>query len=500
MAEGNGTTMAVGLDPTQSDHMAENGEVGREFGTSGLNRWSGYVSEEFLKSLKDYRGKAAWREMSDNDPVVGAILFAIKMAIRQVEWTADQGDGTEEDTEFLRQNMEDMSFTWNDFISEVLSMLPFGYSFFETVYKYRRGTTVLSATDDSLGDSKFNDGKIGWRKFGSRAQETTVRWEFDENGGIKGMYQQAPPNYAEIFIPIEKSVLFRTEIVKNNPEGRSILRNAFRPWFFKKNIEEIEGIGIERDLAGLPKLQPPPGIDLWSEAQTENRQRAERLIRNIRNDEQAGVLIPPGWELELLASAGGKGINVDNVIHRYDQRIAMSVLAQFIMAGADEVGSYSLGESQHDLFMLSLTGWVDHIAETLNRYCVPKLFWLNGSRDLSKLPKIVHSNVGGPTLNELAGFVTRLASVGVLFPDTNLDKYLRTYAKLPENSGEAIESPVLRVPGFGGIPEPEPAAPAQANGAGRPKAPGGGVTRQPPRPDARGRGGRRGTKQAEGRS
>jgi hypothetical protein len=60
-----------------------------------------------------------------------------------------------------------------------------------------------------------------------------------------------------VFIPIEKMLLFRTTVQRNNPEGRSMLRTAYRPWRNKKRIEEIEGVGIERDLAGLPMARIP---------------------------------------------------------------------------------------------------------------------------------------------------------------------------------------------------------------------------------------------------
>lgn len=64
-------------------------------------------------------------------------------------------------------------------------------------------------------------------------------------------------------IPMSKAMLFRTESVKDNPEGRSILRNAYRSWYFKRRIQEIEAIGIERDLAGLPVIHAPERLR-WS--------------------------------------------------------------------------------------------------------------------------------------------------------------------------------------------------------------------------------------------
>ena len=53
--------------------MADNKEIGR----IGQRRYGGVIYEEFLHELRGKRGIEAYREMSENDDVVGAILFAI---------------------------------------------------------------------------------------------------------------------------------------------------------------------------------------------------------------------------------------------------------------------------------------------------------------------------------------------------------------------------------------------------------------------------------------
>ena len=55
------------------------------------------------------------------------------MLVRQVDWLVEQGDADEADVDFLEGVLEDMSHSWADFISEVLSMLPYGWSFHEIV-------------------------------------------------------------------------------------------------------------------------------------------------------------------------------------------------------------------------------------------------------------------------------------------------------------------------------------------------------------------------------
>ena len=57
-----------------------------EYGRKGLKQYAGVMMEEFLPQLQGQRGIEAYKEMESNDDVIGAILFAIKMLIRQVKW------------------------------------------------------------------------------------------------------------------------------------------------------------------------------------------------------------------------------------------------------------------------------------------------------------------------------------------------------------------------------------------------------------------------------
>lgn len=411
----------------------------RELGLTGLDRSGGYVYDEFLSELRSGRKAKTYKQMRDNDPIIGAVLFAIDMLIRQVKWRVDPVSTDERDiqaADFLESCMNDMSHSWEDMISEILSMLVYGWSWHEIVYKRR-----LGRNEDSSKDSRFDDGKIGWRKISIRSQDTLYKWDFDEHGGIQAIIQQPPPNYNIIKIPIEKSLLFRTTSRKNNPEGRSILRNAYRPWYFKKNIEEIEGIGIERDLAGLPVAWVPPEI-LASDADADDKavyNEIKDIIQNIRRDEQEGVIFPlvhdedgnKIYDLELMSSGGKRQFDTNEIIKRYDQRIAMTVLADFILLGSNEHGSFALSSDKTDLFAVSLGAWLNSIAAVFNRHAIPRLFKLNGM-DLENLPKIKPSDIEKQDLEQLADYVDSLAGAGAtLFPNEELQNYLLEIADLP---------------------------------------------------------------------
>ena len=413
-----------------------------DLGYSGLNHWGGEIREEYLRELRGKSGRRIYREMWETDPIIGAMGFAITTLIKQADWHAEPNpktaSGDKFPAEFLQSCMEDMSETWADTISESLTMLPYGWSFLETIYKKRSGFNR-----DASQNSKFSDGLIGWRKLPLRGQNTLKRWSLDTDGGIQGMIQsiQLAGVSKEVLIPIEKALLFRTTIDRNNPEGRSILKSSYRPWYFKKRIEEIEGIGIERDLAGLPVIQPPEeGIDIWDTNDPNAvlaRQEAETIVQNIRRDEQEGVVLPPQWTLTLLSSGGKRNFDTTTIIGRYNTAIAMTLLADFIIIGHNNrYGSFALSSNKTHMFGLACSGIMDIIEGVFNRYAIPRLFALNGM-DLENLPILRHGDIELPDLDELGNYIYRLSQAGFkIFPNPPIEERLLKAASMPTQDVE----------------------------------------------------------------
>lgn len=407
---------------------------GKEIGRVGQRRYGGMIYEEFLPELRGHRGIAAYTEMSENDDIVGAILFAIEMLVRQCDWNVEPGGDTAKDkeaAEFVGSCMNDMRDTWIDTISEILSFLTYGWSYHEIVYKRRMGNTK-----DPRTRSKFNDGLIGWRKLPIRAQETLYQWEYDNEDNLMGMTQMPPPDFGTFTIPMEKALLFRTKSRKNNPEGRSILRNAYRSWYFKRRIQEIEGIGIERDLAGLPVMYGPENLDLWDKDIPGNMEilaGLENMVRNIRRDEMEGVVLPYGYKLELLSSGGTRQFDTNAIINRYDTRIAMTVLADFIFLGHDKTGSWALSSDKTELFAVAIGAFLDIICETFNSQGIPSLIDINGKHfaGITGYPQMTHGDIEDDDITKIAAFIKDMTGIGVLVPDDGLEDYIRRVGHLP---------------------------------------------------------------------
>ena len=403
----------------------------KELGRTGLNRWGGHIDEEFLQDLSGMKGIRVYQEMSDNDATVGAILFAIKMLIRQASWSVQPAGAEKKDeeaAEFVQSCLNDMQDTWTNTISEILSFLTYGWSVHEICYKRRMG----HKRDPRL-DSKYSDGLIGWLKLPIRCQESLYEWEFDNSDNLTAFIQMPAPDYRIIRIPAEKILLFRTESRKGNPQGRSILRTAYRSWYHKKRIEELEGIGIERELAGYPTLQAPEGVDIWAPENAGLLQMCNDFISNIRRDSMEGLTLPYGWELKLLNTGGARQIDISATITRYDMAIARTVLADFLFLGSGNVGSWALSSDKTALFSVAIGTYLDIICEVFNRTAIPALIDINGGHfnGITDYPTLTHGDIETQDLAALGTFLKDMTGIGLITPDEAIEDYIREQASLP---------------------------------------------------------------------
>lgn len=418
--------------------MAEPPSPLSEFGSSGLSRYGGHLTDNTIMALQGSRGRRTFREMADSDPIVGALLFTIDMLIRQVRWFVEPADEEEPQSEeaviFVDSALNDMDRPFKDIVSEILSMLQYGWAYHELVFKLRQGP-------DGAPPSQFTDNRIGWHKVAGRNQETLDRWIFDEAGDLLGMVQSAPPMYREVFIPVSKALHFRTTARYNSPEGRSILQNAYRPWYIKKNIENIQAIGVERDLAGLPILGVPAEY-LSSDAdqtKTDLVNEMKGLLRNIRRDEQEGIIYPLMYdeqgnklfELGLLSTGGRRQFDTTGIITYYDSRMAMTSMADFILLGHEIHGSFSLSENKTELLSTALAAFMDVIADQFNRRAIPQLLELNGIK-MERPPRIMHGDIESLELGQLGTYVQQLFGAGLTFNEPEVVNYLRRQAGIPE--------------------------------------------------------------------
>jgi hypothetical protein len=419
-----------------------------EVGATGLKRNGGaasYISEEFLPQLQGTKANAVYREMADNEPIIGGIILAFEQVAGKLDWKIEApADATADEqaaTEFIETAWHDMTDSWDSVLSSVMSMITFGWSFFEVTYKIRKGRKKKQ--DDS--ESRYDDGKIGWKNWAVRAQESLVNWVFDDHGAIVSMRQQDPVTGRIIEIPMEKSLLFRTSEFKNNPQGRSLLRNAYVPYYYLKRIREYEAMGLERDLAGMPIADVPAEwlMDKATEGQKAAVANLTAMVRDVKANKRAGLIMPVAYDdhgnkvldFRLLSGAGRGAGATDTIIQRYKQEIAMSLLADFITMGHENVGSFALGTAKMDQWIMVVDSLCKSVADVVNKHAIEKLLRLNGM-PYENPPRLTYGTVQNVDLKMVSTYLSAVIGGGLVQYDPELEAWVREIGGMPPANEE----------------------------------------------------------------
>lgn len=393
--------------------------VGEPRGRSGLRMYAGFVHEEFQRELRGVQAIRIYDEMRRSEPVIAALMEAITTVMQGVSFEVHAGTSAQSSNDPVDiAAKEFVSKSWAKLASEELmenicTMFAFGWALFEPVYKYE-------------------EGKIWWDRLAFRGQDTLYAWEWDDEAGrVTAFVQRPAPSFKEIRIPADRFLLFRTASEKGNPEGRSLLRAAYKPYHYKRTIEEIEAIGAERDLVGIPVMNVP-----YNATNTEVEE-ARQIVERISIDEQVGVAMTATgpapedrFELKILSGQGSsqKIGSLERVIERYSTEMTMVALAQFLRVGQGSTGSYNLSSDQRDLFQVALRGWLRKIVRVLNSQAIPRLLAMNGMRGQCHF---VPGRVSQLNLQVIANFLTSGVQNGWISPDANLEQFLRREAELP---------------------------------------------------------------------
>ena len=448
------------------------GEIG-ETGLKGARPVEGWLYEEFLPELRGLEGARRYQEMQDNDPMVGALLFAIEMLVKNVKWRVDinnDADPNDADAKKLRDwyddaLLHDMKISWMQVVAESLSSLTYGFHLGEVVYKKR--------------DS---DGLIGVLKLAPRSQHSVWRWFFNDEGDVTG-FEQFIWDGANVVIPIEKLLLWKNRSTRGNPEGRSLLRNAYVTYKRKNRIEEAEGRSALRS-AGLVVFRIPS--QYLSPTASPDEKRIAAIYKDaadkIAQDKQGSIVLPsdvhpetktPLVTVEYVTTGDRKPADLSPIVDRQDKRIVSVVLADFIVLGQDGTGSLALSSNKTTLFARAIGAILKMIAEPINEVLIPRLAKLNGF-DEEKLPTLEHEDIEEPDLEVFSNSIKNLAGAGMpIFPseDGSVESHIRELLQLPDV--KAKELPMQ--PALPGAPGQQPAAakilnPTQVNTAANQQA------------------------------
>lgn len=431
------------------DHDAWKHDTSATYGATGLAQNSGvFTQDEILRSLQFPQGMFVFREMYDNDPTVGAMMFAIEQLIKTVKYSAQPFDDSPEAVAYashLESCLGDLEKPFHDYVMEFMTMLVFGFSLNAIEFKKRVGPSQVKPKFRS----KYKDGRWGFRGFPTRSQESITGWLYQdlEEPNLPTHAVQRPPTFFgpnSTDLDMSRLLHFRVSTRKDNPESRSILRNAHQPYFYKKHYERDQSIRISRDARGLPVFGVPgewmsssalPGDKMmFSNLQKaalnmyEGRQKA--LFKPVFRDQNGNDLVT----IDYLKNDTAASYDVEAIIGRLTKEILQTVLADFIEMGNTSVGSFALSSNKTKMFSMAVSGWLDEISNSFQK-AIRQLAILEGWK-LDKLPTLSYTDLESVDLDVYGTFLEKMAKSGIIVPDDMLEKAVRKESGLPEAKTE----------------------------------------------------------------
>lgn len=381
-----------------------------ELGDSGVQIFNGIISsDEYRPELRGRYAFKVYDEMRRGDATVHAGLMAVKYPIISVQWTTESGG--EDDVDAQAKELVDYNFTevinWRETLTEMLTMLDFGFYVAELVFDWRN----VNGTD-----------RIVLVKIAYRKQTTIERWTQED--GTPGIVQRLTDG-KQVSIPMDKLIVLSHQKEGDNWEGMSILRSAYQNWYYKKTFYQIDAVKHERQALGVVKIKYPKGAD------QKMRDEAKAAAANVRANERAYIEEPEGWDINFMDMQANTTADPKESIAHHDRQILKNMQVQYIDIGSQgSSGSFAASTDQRALLEMQDQAIAEQIAAAVNDIIVKKIVDLNFT--VNDYPKWKPGRVAREDVAVLADAVTKFKTAGMLTPTDEDEEHARQVLHFPD--------------------------------------------------------------------
>jgi hypothetical protein len=407
----------------------------RELGYSSPSPFTSWMREEHNPKLRDRQGLTEYYRMKRQDGTVRGALRQFKAPILGARWTVvpdGQSDRAKNIAQAVHRNLfHGLNVTWASVLEDILLMCEYGHMVIEKVW-----------TDQAV------PGMLTYQKLAPRHPLDIRDWRYDANGGPSAVVMEpnsTDPNFIEsegIPIPIRKLAIFSLEPEAGDLSGLSILRSAYKHWFYKDTFYKIDAIQKERHGIGVPIIKLPPGFG------DGDKRLANELGRNLRTNERAHIVLPPGWDI-MFAKLEGQPVDCLKSIDHHDKMIWMNILAPFAREAGSDVDNA-------EMFHRATRYVASHVVGIVNKFVIKPFVDANYARN-RLYPEIRASRMGEENELRTRSFTTRnYVGSGIIVPDDALEAHIREENDLPpaDPTTSRVQATPQGAPGGGGAPTP----------------------------------------------
>lgn len=412
-----------------------------QVGVGGTVIYGGYVVEEERDPRA--RGTEKFRTYSNliaNLSIVAASLHYYLNLVGKAKWKfapADDSSQAKQLAEKTQEVMEDTDIPLPKVVKRASMFRMYGFSLHEWTSKTRK------------------DGTIGFASIEPRPQITIERW-WVERGKLVAVSQRDPNTGKELVLPRAKLLYLVDDVIDDAPTGLGVLRHVIETGTRLRRYQQLEGIGFEMNLRGVPlgraplsKLKQMVQDGKITEEQYKQilRPLKDLLSNHVRNPDISILLdsdlvrsedpnqTPTGtplWSFELLQGASTGEAELAATISRLTNEIAIVMGTEHILLGSGDVGSYALAKSKSQAFELRVDGALYETGCGIKRDLIKPLFMMNGWPE-EMMPTPMAESVQSRDMTEMSNVIRNLATSGaVLSPDDEVINEFRRLAGLPD--------------------------------------------------------------------
>lgn len=438
----------VVVAPSGKKFSIDSSMVDKEIGASGTSWRRLLGGEDYNRALAGHQGIETFDQMRRSDGTVRQSLRIAKTPVLAGRWFVESHDPGDEKHDEIAEFVEGALFKWQSIswfnvLTEALLMLDFGYYTFEKVFTMK---------EVPIGDS--TQMKAVWRKWAPRHPLDVEEWVYDRHGGVDGGWFASWDDAQPVWIPISKLLIFTYDREGGNIEGISLLRSAYKHWYYKDNLYKIDAIQKERHGIGIPVIKLPPNYT------PTDKRLANELGRNLRTNERAHVVLPPMWELEF-ADLKGALVEIGESIEHHDNAIVRNVLANFV--GTETSAAAAV---QVELFLKATRFIADIIADVANKFAIPELVDFNYS-GVSGYPQLGVRRIGETADWRTLSFAIRnFVGANIIKPDDPLEEWVRKEMDLPQVDPDSTRETVTPQAPGARVGPPRQSPPSANQGAG----------------------------------
>jgi hypothetical protein len=395
---------------------------------------------EYVPDLRWPNSVGVYNRMR-RDAKCAGVLRAACMPVRGTGWhVVDSPDVRPAVAQFVRNNLglndvgtsrrrrRGQGISWDGFLRHVLLMLPFGHMYFEPVF--------------TLAPPGPNDTGLPVRTYAHLARlapilpPTINGFTVAANGDLVGITQQATlltGQTVNVPLPADLIIPFVNDREGADWAGTSMLREAYKHWYLKDQMERLGAQIVQRNGMGLPVAKY---------AEDGDRDMMLAMATAARAGEQSGVAIRAADDFALIGVTGSVVDPMPQITY-HGEEIAGSVLAMFLTLGHD-AGARSLGETFVDYFTMAVNAVISDIEETCTEELSRRLVELNFGPD-EAYPEIVADSIT-PQAPLTAESISALVTAGVVTPDASLDAFARSHFGMPPSTPSDVDAPPAEVP------------------------------------------------------